>query len=414
MLCDAIHPMRILFINNAFPDVFGPLAALFAEDADSEVLFLSGYGRREYSIPGVRRVVLKVNRRRGANAEERPGPVMDRDYAMAKQARGAFADLRSMGFVPDIVLATARRGYAFFVPEAFPESFLVGCAGADYAAPDVLTPEGFSADLIQSRLMLHSHVWCAAPFGMAALPSSRPANDGRMLDSPFCADTAFFSPGPASRKGEDISFRITDKDVFTKTCLDTALPLLLRRRPTCRLILTCGDAGTQEHLRDWTSRLSADVSARVAVVRRLDRKLCRDILRAVRAHVFVGAGGGLAQEILESMSCAALTLVPKGLVPTGGEACSVISPGVDGMVYAVNSADEWLSLFLGILDDPGTSEIIGRAARAVVLKRYDSRKVLLRHKERLLDAYSQWKAAARRGLACNPSVQVIERKSDLR
>lgn len=389
--------MRVLFINNAFPDVFGPLAALFAEDAESEVLFLSGYGRREYSIPGVRRVVLKVNRRHGAYAEERPGPDIDRDYAMAKQACGAFADLRSMGFVPDIVLATARRGYALFVPEAFPESFLVGYAGADYAAPDALTPGGFSADLVQSRLMLHSHVWCAGPFGKASLPSNRSASEVRMLASPFCADTAFFSPGPVSRKGEDISFRITDADAFAKSRLDIALPVLLRRRPHCRLILTCGDAATQDSLREWASGLSSGLPARVAVVRRSDRKLCRDILRAVRAHAFVGAGAGLAQEVLESMSCAALTLVPKDLVPTGEEDNAVIRPGVDGLVHAVSSAEEWLNIFLGILDDPRTSDAMGGAARSVILKRYDCRKVLLRHKELLLDAYSRWKTAAPAG-----------------
>ena len=56
--------MRILFVNHTFPGDLGPLLAAFAAQPGHEILFASCRGRRDFSVPGVRHVVLSPSRSR--------------------------------------------------------------------------------------------------------------------------------------------------------------------------------------------------------------------------------------------------------------------------------------------------------------------------------------------------------------
>ena len=47
--------MRILFLNYTFPGPLGTMAASLAALPGNEVLFASEYGRRDFSLPGVKR-----------------------------------------------------------------------------------------------------------------------------------------------------------------------------------------------------------------------------------------------------------------------------------------------------------------------------------------------------------------------
>ena len=58
--------MRILFVNHTFPGDLGPLLAAFAAQPGHEILFASCRGRRDFSVPGVRHVVLSPSRTRQA------------------------------------------------------------------------------------------------------------------------------------------------------------------------------------------------------------------------------------------------------------------------------------------------------------------------------------------------------------
>ena len=56
--------MRVLFLNYTFPGPFLQLAAAFGRMEDTTVLFAAEYGRRDFSLPGVQRVVLSRPRER--------------------------------------------------------------------------------------------------------------------------------------------------------------------------------------------------------------------------------------------------------------------------------------------------------------------------------------------------------------
>jgi len=95
--------MRILFVNHTFPGDLGPLLAAFAAQPGHEILFASCRGRRDFSVPGVRHVVLSPSRSRRL-AGDGAGTSLDRAVEMGRQALQAFRLLRQSGFVPDMVL----------------------------------------------------------------------------------------------------------------------------------------------------------------------------------------------------------------------------------------------------------------------------------------------------------------------
>ena len=99
--------MRILIINNNFPGRLGALAR-YLTASGHEVLFAARYGRREASLPGVQRLVLKI--RDVAVGEDR-GMVQlwKRTLHVGEQA---LAPLRLLAreFRPDMVLSTHAEG----------------------------------------------------------------------------------------------------------------------------------------------------------------------------------------------------------------------------------------------------------------------------------------------------------------
>lgn len=98
--------MRILFVNHTFPGDLGPLLAAFAAQPGHEILFASCRGRRDFSVPGVRHVVLFPSRSRRL-AGDGAGTSLDRAVEMGRQALQAFRLLRQSGFVPDVVLLSS-------------------------------------------------------------------------------------------------------------------------------------------------------------------------------------------------------------------------------------------------------------------------------------------------------------------
>ena len=147
--------MRILFVNHTFPGDLGPLLAAFAAQPGHEILFASCRGRRDFSVPGVRHVVLSPSRSRRLVGDG-AGTFLDRAVEMGRQALQAFRLLRQSGFVPDMVLLSSALEQGLFLRDAFPEAF-VACF-AESLPSDGLAGDGkgLIRHLLQCRQMQQS------------------------------------------------------------------------------------------------------------------------------------------------------------------------------------------------------------------------------------------------------------------
>ena len=127
--------MRILFLNYTFPGPLGTMAASLAALPGNEVLFASEYGRRDFSLPGVKRVLLKKPKDRKKAVASISTPALDageRDWTMAylrgRATASSLMGVLAEGFEPDMVILSGSMGNGLFVRNLFPEAFLVGYA----------------------------------------------------------------------------------------------------------------------------------------------------------------------------------------------------------------------------------------------------------------------------------------------
>lgn len=183
--------MRILFVNHTFPGDLGPLLAAFAAQPEHEILFASCRGRRDFSVPGVRHVVLSPSRSRRL-AGDGAGTSLDRAVEMGRQALQAFRLLRQNGFVPDMVLLSSALEQGLFLRDAFPEAF-VACF-AESLPSDGLAGDGkgLVRHLLQCRQMQQSDL----VIRLAAEGATRDPEQRGALTLPYPVDTDYFSPLP--------------------------------------------------------------------------------------------------------------------------------------------------------------------------------------------------------------------------
>jgi hypothetical protein len=201
--------MRILFLNYTFPGPFQHLAALFGHRADTTTLFAAECGRRNFSLPGVQRVIL--SRPKGRNPKSKmPQSEDDRlewDIAMAFQwgrmTASSLLKLKERGFVPDIIFSSATMGNSLFLHMVFPESFWIvqgdwyfarrnaGSAAGSQAGPK-RTPSMWWRNNLQLRALCESNLMVTSTDWQRKQYPPDVAKNLHIV--PLCVDTDFFAP----------------------------------------------------------------------------------------------------------------------------------------------------------------------------------------------------------------------------
>ena len=108
--------MNILFLHPNFPAQFKHVAG-FAAKAGHEVKFLcqTHYGR---TIKGVERITLKKSAGKD-ELDKQNLPVFERAQHLALQYRGAMENVKSNGWIPDIVISHSAWGCGLYAKEVF-------------------------------------------------------------------------------------------------------------------------------------------------------------------------------------------------------------------------------------------------------------------------------------------------------
>jgi len=349
--------MRILFCSDSFPGRFGALATAFAAQGH-EVLFASHYGRRDFAIPGVRRVLLKPVR------EKTP---LKRMLVAAKQAHSAFLSLRASGFEPDAVLFSASSATPLWIHLAFPSARLFGYADT----PPLLTsgdvqdisrqPESEDEQAALFRLAVLARCHAVFAFSEQCFSALPPLLQRVAKTLPAFTDTEFFSPEAARpfpccghsfpMAGELVSMDVRplrrEEALPPRAVWELALGLLAHRSH-CHVLLNCASAEVKAASEDFASRLPEQWRARLAVqgYRSLDG--WRDMLNASTLYVLpepsLSSGGVPVPEALEAMSCGTPVLSPA--LPGFAKAESV--PGL--LALPSGSLEETFSLLCRHLD----------------------------------------------------------------
>lgn len=367
--------MRILFINHTFPGDLGPLLAAFAAQPGHEILFASCRGRRDFSVPGVRHVVLSPSRRRLAG--DGAGACLDRAVEMGRQALQAFRLLRKSGFVPDMVLLSSALEQGLFLRDVFPEAF-VACF-AESLPSDGLAGDGkgLVRHLLQCRQMLQSDL----VIRLAAEAGTRDPEQRGAVILPYPVDTDYFAPlAPSGTTSPGAGARVLcavrdAADVWPMLRLAEAL---LAQCPDCRPVLLCESAAGRASLAD----LGTSLPPGIEVPERLSLQAYRDLLRTAAVITAPAAACLSAPVLLEAMSC--------GVVPVlaGDAARWPLLRAGGGCLWC--HAALLVPTLAAALGRPQELARLSRAARATVVRHFRRQDVIPGHLALLHAVRTAW------------------------
>lgn len=368
--------MRILFVNHTFPGDLGPLLSAFAAEPGHEILFASCRGRRDFSVPGVRHVVLSPSRRRLAG--DGAGACLDRAVEMGRQALQAFRLLRQSGFVPDMVVLSSALEQGLFLNDAFPEAFSVCFA-------DELPDAGLAGDgrgLVRHLLQCRQMRQCAL---VVSLTAGRPHPYGERVPHavalPYPVDTDYFAPagdGAGRRADGDGLVLCAVRDAADVWQMLRLAEALLAQSPGCRLVLLCESAAGRESL----AELGASLPAGIEVPERLSLKDYRDLLRTATVITAPAAACLSAPVLLEAMSC--------GVVPVLADDASHWPLLQEGGGCLWCGAAELVPTLAGILAQPHQLAELSLAARRTVERHFRRQDVIPGQLALLHQARAAW------------------------
>ena len=366
--------MRILFVNHAFPGTFGSLAAAFAESGH-EVFFASGFRRRDFSLAGVRHIVLAPPREGRALSSSRYAPGLEVALAAGGQALHAFTRLGESGMAPDMVVASANDGYGLFCEEAFPQAFRVGWAEGAHLCPGAAArgEVAFTRHLLQCRYAVRSHLFLCPGLGEGSAFSSCLRHG---VDVPCAVNTDCFSPGEKVRV--EIALFYAGRE-GTAEELAMIADFLAARAHAHAAVLSDSSS-----VRERWKEAFADMprKERLHVPERLSLEDYRRLLRSASLVVFPHGSDLPPSLLLEGMSCGAVPVLPEGEGP------SFLRHGENAFFFR---REEGMRDFFSGLPGPGALLAAQTGARQEVLARFEQKKVTAQCMSLLLGACGEWK-----------------------
>ena len=366
--------MRILFVNHAFPGIFGALAAFFAASGH-DVLFASGFRRRDFSLPGVRHITLAPPKESRAAGASRHAPGLEAALSAGAQALHAFLRLADMDLAPDMVLVSADDGYGLFCDEAFPHAFRVGWAGTSvFPGAGTRGETGFTRHLLQCRYAVSCHTFVCTGTGEESPFSSRLAHG---LDAPCTVNTEWFSPGGSG--GPELVLFYTGRQE-PEACAPVVTEFL-KRRGRCHAAVLCeGRTAWERWKAVWETMPHRE---RLHLPGTLSLEQYRDLLRAASLLVCLPGNTLPAATLLEAMSSGVAPVLEQGTGP------AFLRAGKNAFFFPGKGTEAVFSA--SVLEARAPLSAVRSGARAAILARFDQQKVIPQHARLLLEAYGAWK-----------------------
>ena len=401
--------MQILFIHQNFPGQFKFLAPALAQQGH-RVVAMTMQKTEAQAWQGVQ--IVRYGAQRGTTPGVHPW-VSDFE---TKTIRGeacfrAALQLKAKGFTPDLIIAHPGWGESLFLKDVWPQAklgiyseFYYRPEGADVGF-DPEFPAKDPGDVCRLRLknlnnLLHFEVadagispteWQASTFPEPFRQKITVVHDG--------IDTQAVAPNPAVRLALNTAagpIELTRQDeviTFVNRNLEPyrgyhvfmrALPEILRRRPSARVLLVGGDdvsyGARPADGRKWKDIFASEVRpqiseadwARVHFLGNLPYQQFIPLLQLSTVHVYLTYPFVLSWSLLEAMS-AGCAIVASNTAPLR----EAITQDETGRLVDFFDVPGLAQAVCALLDDPAARERLGRNARAFAQAHYDLRSVCL-------------------------------------
>ncbi|MUG99527.1 glycosyltransferase [Scytonema sp. UIC 10036] len=394
--------MRILFLHPNFPAQFRHVAAALAQDKRHQVVF--GTTRRDGHLPGVQKVIYTPQREARPETHHYVRPLENAVlqgqavYRMAEQ-------LRSRGFVPDVVYGHSGWGPTLLIKDIFPKAKLL-CyfewfyhahgSDADFDPNEPLNADDEARirlknapilmDLYSCDRGLSPTYWQRQQFPLEYHSKITVCHDG--------IDTNFFSPKPGAKLvlphiNLDLS-HVDEIVTYVARGMEPyrgfpqfieAVALLQERRPQCHVVIV------GENRVAYGKSLPEGKTYKEAMLEKYALDLNRvhftgwlpyseylQVLQASSVHVYLTRPFVLSWSMLEVLSVGCL-LVASNTAPV----TEVIQDGINGLLINFFSPQEMCDRICEALQHPEKMTAIRDRARQTILEHYSLSHLLPQH-----------------------------------
>ncbi|MBM4072674.1 MAG: glycosyltransferase [Planctomycetes bacterium] len=409
--------MRILFVHQNMPGQYKHLARAIAADRANQAVFITKAVRID--IPGVENIVYKTAREAGANGHHYLRSLEDQVLHGQAVARVGL-NLRSKGFIPEIICVHTGWGEGLFIRDVFPESrILAFCEfyyrgrGADVSF-DPLNPvdiDGLCRSRIRNAHMLTSMEamdwgvtptrWQWSQHPEALRPRISIIHEG--VDTELCrpnpAASLMLPTGRAlTRQDEVVTYIVRNLEPYRGFhVFMPAVEEICRRRPKAHIVIVGGDqisygrppGDGSAHWREKLLSQSCLDPQRVHFLGRIPYEQFLTVCQISRAHVYLTYPFVLSWSMLESMSCGGL-IIGSNTAPVA----EVIDDGKNGMLVDFFDTRGIADRVDAALDHVDGMANLRQSARQTVIDRYDLRSVCLPAQLALIDDVRQGRRPA--------------------
>jgi glycosyltransferase involved in cell wall biosynthesis len=405
-----LRDMNILFVHQNFPGQFKHLAPILGARKENRVVAFTMV-QKPQQIPGVQFVRYKPGRNSQKNAHpwvhDFEAKVI-RGHVAMKAARKIRDEYR---FVPDVIFAHHGWGESLFLKEIWPKSPLLlymewfyPLAGADVDFdPEFQTGMEETICRLRAKNAHNLLSMDAADAGVSPTYWQRDTHPAwfkeRIEVIHDGIDTRVAKPGPVNQlrlkiPADEACCIAEDEVVLTKgdeliTFVNRnlepyrgyhifmrSLPELLRRRPKAKVVIVGGNDvsyGAKPEQGTWKQKILDEVRSdldmsRVHLVGKIPYTLFLDLLRMSTVHIYLTYPFVLSWSLLEAMSCGT-AVVASDTEPVR----EVITDGENGRLVDFFALNEIIDRACELLDDPQQRARLGKAAREIIVDRYDLR-----------------------------------------
>lgn len=394
--------MRILFLHPNFPAQFRHVATLLAQDPNNQVVFGCKVENPEWVIPGVRKVLFKVSRE--ARAETHHYVRFLENGVLHGQAMFRVAEqLKSEGFIPDIIYGHSGWGPTLFMKDAFPSSKLM-CyfewfyhaigSDADFDPADPLTVDDMARIRIKNTPILvdlYSCDWGISPthWQRSQFPPEFQSKITVLHDG---VDTDYFQPNPDAKlilPNLDLS-EVDEIVTYVARGMEPyrgfpefieSIAYLQEKRPNCHVVIVGSERvcygkalpDGKSYKQYMLEKVPLDLS-RVHFVGSLPYGLYLKVIQASSVHVYLTRPFVLSWSMIESMSTGCLVIGSD--TPPVSE---VIRDGENGLLVDFFSPKQIADRIVEVLDHPTRMAEIRQKARQTALEKYSHDVLLPQH-----------------------------------
>jgi glycosyltransferase involved in cell wall biosynthesis len=388
--------MKILLVHQNFPGQYFHLAHYLGAQAGNRVVFITQ--RSEGAIAGVEKILYRPRR---SISPQQHHYLRESEAAVlnAQEVARAAMDLRSSGFIPDVILGHNGWGEIWYLKDIFPTAPLIGyfeffyrLHGADvgFDPADPITAD--TAPRIRTKNLGNLLGLDTADLGQTPTQwqkSLYPSHFHSMLNVNYEGiDTTLVKPDPAAWLSLDSGGAkiAAGAEIVTYVARNLepyrgfptfirSLPTILAARPKAHVLIVGGDdvsygnrpMGPLNFRQQLLKELEGSLDlTRVHFLGKLTYPAFLKVLQVSRVHVYLTYPFVLSRSMVEAMSAGCL-VVGSRTQPVE----ELVQDGANGVLVDFFSHEEVAGRVIEALEDGRAHDSIRQNARETIVTQYD-------------------------------------------